>query len=333
MIKKIACLGAGAWGFCLAVLLAKKGFNVTVWLNDAERAAWLQQGKEHPYLAGAKAIEGMKFTTNLAEVLDRAELIVESVTSAGVRPVFEAVKEQGIPDCPIVVTSKGIEQNTGMLLSEVLIDVLGEDHLHLVGCLSGPSLAEYVFQGQPTSVVSASYASNLARLISTTFTTSTFRVYPNTDINGVLFGGAMKNVIAIACGMSDGLGFGDNSKAALMTRGLHEMRKLSVTKQCNPETLNGLAGLGDLCVTCLANSRNYRFGRLLAQGLSVEEAKLKIGMVVEGVYSCLSAIQLAEKNGIPIPISQMTYQILYEGMKPIDAVKALMTRTIKEEHL
>ena len=166
------------------------------------------------------------------------------------------------------------------------------------------------------------------------FTTPTFRIYPNSDIRGVCFGGAMKNIIAIACGIADGLGYGDNTKAALMTRGLHEIRKLCVVKNCKPETLNGLSGMGDLCVTCMSrHSRNYRFGRLIAEGLSPEGARQKIGMAVEGIYTCVSARELGHKYQIPVPITDATYEIIYEELNPREAVKALLTRTIKEEHL
>jgi glycerol-3-phosphate dehydrogenase (NAD(P)+) len=166
------------------------------------------------------------------------------------------------------------------------------------------------------------------------FATPYFRIYPNADINGVVFGGAMKNIMAIACGIADGLGFGDNTKAALMTRGLHEIRKLAVAKGCKPETLNGLSGMGDLCVTCLSTlSRNYMFGRLLAEGLGPQAAKEKIGMVVEGMYTCVSALQLGAKTQIPVPITQAVYSIIYEELNPRDAVKALLQRAIKEEHL
>lgn len=164
------------------------------------------------------------------------------------------------------------------------------------------------------------------------FSSPHFRCYPNHDVIGVAFGGAMKNVMAVACGISDGMGFGDNTKAAIMTRGLHEMRRLSVTKGCNPETLNGLSGMGDLCVTCLSVlSRNYSFGRLIAEGLSIEDAKQEIGMVVEGAYTCYSAMQLAEKAGIELPIGEIVYKIIKEGLDPKKAVKQLLDREVKEE--
>lgn len=172
------------------------------------------------------------------------------------------------------------------------------------------------------------------KMIQELFSTPTFRIYPNSDLLGVCFGGAMKNIIAIACGISDGLGCGDNTKAALMTRGLHEIRKLGVVKKCKPETLNGLSGMGDLCVTCMSIlSRNYRFGKLVAEGFSPEGARQKIGMAVEGIYTCVSARELGEKHKIPVPITEATYQIIYGGLDPREAVKVLLQRAIKEEHL
>lgn len=334
MKKKIGYLGAGVWGYCLASLLATKGYKVVCWGLEKEVIEQMQQKREHPRLGGFLAPANLTFTSNIEEVLHDKDILVEAVTSAGIRQVFQRVKEIALPTCPIVLTSKGIEQNTGLLLSEVVIEVLGKEHKQLIGCLSGPSIAEEVLQGLPTSVVCSAYAPEVMALIHEVFSTPAFRVYPNPDINGVELGGALKNIIAIACGVSDGIGFGDNAKAALMTRGLHEISKLAVTKGCKPETLHGLAGMGDLCVTCLSMlSRNYRFGRLIAEGLKPEKAKAKIGMVVEGTYTCLSAIQLAKKEGIELPITEAVYKVLYEGLSPHDAVQLLLQRATKEEYL
>lgn len=331
---KIGYLGAGTWGFCLASLLSEKGYECVVWSRNKALVDELERTKEHPDLPGFKAQGNIRFTHHIEEALLGVDLLVESVTSAGIRPVFEEVKKHLLPSCPIVLTSKGIEQNTELLLSEVLLQVLGEDYKPFIGCLSGPSHAEEVVTHLPTSVVASGYDVEAINLIREAFSTPKFRVYPNTDINGVLFGGAMKNIMAIACGISDGLKFGDNTKAALMTRGLHEIRKLSVTKGCRPETLNGLAGMGDLCVTCLStHSRNYRFGRLIAEGCSPKEAKKKIAVAVEGMYTCLSATQLGNHHRIELPITQAVYQILYENMAPLIAVKELLQRETKEEHL
>ncbi len=331
---KIGFLGAGTWGFCLASLLASNGHEVVLWTSNPEFAKLLNKKRAHPKLPNHKADVKVEITSDLKQAITDIDLLAESVTSMGVRPVFEQVLALGGVKCPIVVTSKGIEQNSCLLLPEVIKQVMGEGHKNLIGCLSGPSLAEEVIENLPTSVVSSSFDSELMVSIRDIFSTPFFRIYPNSDIAGVAFGGAMKNIIAIACGISDGLGFGDNTKAALMTRGLHEMRKLAVAKGCRPETLNGLSGMGDLCVTCLSKlSRNYTFGRLIAEGLGTQAAKEKIGMVVEGTYTCVSALQLGRKAKIEVPITAAVNSILYEDLNPRDAVRALLQRAIKEEHL
>ncbi|MFT4553571.1 MAG: glycerol-3-phosphate dehydrogenase (NAD(P)+) [Chlamydiales bacterium] len=331
---KIGYLGAGAWGFCLASLLANKGYDVIAWTIDENLVRTVNETGRHPCFPEIEIPKTLSLTTDLSKALDNIDMLVEGVTSAGIRPVFKKVKELGIPSCPITLTSKGIEQNTGLLLTEVVVETLGEDHRNQIGCLSGPSHAEEVVKGLPASVTCSAYSRDTMFKIQETFSTPVFRVYPNSDINGVEFGGAMKNIVAIACGISDGLGFGDNTKAALMTRGLHEIRKLAKVKGCNPETLNGLSGMGDLCVTCLStHSRNYRFGRLLAENHSFEEAKKIIGQVVEGAYTCVSAFQISQKTGIPVPISETIYNILYKDLTPAEAVKDLLKRAIKEEHL
>ena len=333
-MKKIAYLGAGTWGFCLSSLLGRNGHRVIVWTRDPAIAAELQTTRVHPKLPGSRAPDNISFTSSLDEALKGAELIVESVTTSGIRPVFQQVLQRGEIRIPVILTSKGIEQVTGRLLPEVISELLGVEESPLLGCLSGPSLADEVIRDMPTSIVCTAYDPAIMKLIHKLFATPAFRIYPNFDLKGVCFGGAMKNVIAIACGIADGLGCGDNAKAALMTRGLHEMRKLCLVKQCKPETLNGLSGMGDLCVTCLSpHSRNYRYGRLIAEGFSPEGARQKIGMAVEGVYSCVSARQLGRKFNVPIPITEATFAILYEGMHPKEAVQALLQRLIKEEHL
>lgn len=331
---KIGYLGAGTWGFALSTLLASNGHDVVLWTAKPEFAELLKHKRQHPKLPKADVKKNLLFTNDLQEALEGAEVVIESVTATGLRPVLRQVVEAGGIDCPFVITSKGIEQDTGLLLTEVAVDVFGQGFKKNVGCLSGPSHAEEVIRKLPTSVVCSAYTKELMFLIRDLFNSPFFRVYPNGDINGVMFGGAVKNIMAIACGISDGLGFGDNTKAALMTRGLHEIRKLSETKGCQAETLNGLSGLGDLCVTCLSVlSRNYTFGRYLAEGLSPSDARAKVGMVVEGMYTCVSAKQLGQKWGIPVPITDAVYAILYEGLNPKDAVKLLLQRAIKEEQL
>ncbi len=330
----VGYLGSGTWGFCLAYLLAKNGQKVTLWSRNEAFSKKLAETRTHPKLKGITAPLNITFTSDLSQAVNIADILVESVTSKGLRPVMELVLRVRPKPCPIILTSKGIEQDTGLLLPEVLCQLLQEKNSPKVGALSGPSHAEEVIQDLPTSVVCTGYTPDIMGTILDIFTTPNFRIYPNSDVMGVSFGGAMKNIIAIACGISDGLGFGDNTKAALMTRGLHEIRKLSITKGCKETTLNGLSGMGDLCVTCLStHSRNYRFGRCIAEGLTVAEAKAKIGMVVEGMYSVVSALQLAKKHGIPVPITEGVHAIIYHNLNPKDAVKALLQRAIKEEHL
>jgi glycerol-3-phosphate dehydrogenase (NAD(P)+) len=331
---KIGYLGAGAWGFALANLLASKGLKVTCWSIDQQLVQDLNAGKEHPILLGHTCHKNLKMTSSLTEAVEGADVIVESVTAKGLRPVAEQVKALNMFNGYFVITSKGIEQESGMILTDVLLDVLGSSFKEKVGCLSGPSYADEVIRKLPTSVVCASYSEKARKLIAEMFTTDFFRVYPNQDLRGVAFGGALKNIIGIACGVAEGLGLGFSARAALMTRGLHEMRKLAVASGCKEETLNGLSGMGDLCVTCSAmTSRNFKFGYLLTQGISVEEAKKKIGMVVEGAYTCVSALKLSKALKIPMPISEAVYAMIYEGIAPKEVVKKLMQREIKEEHL
>ena len=329
----IGYLGAGCWGYCLATVLASNGHHVTIWTTKPDLAAILNSTGKHPFLPHLEKHPNLTVTTDLTKVLEKADLLVESVTSAGIRPVFEKIKKIETPRCPIVITSKGIEQNTGLILPEVVIQVLGENIRPLVGVLSGPGYAEEVIRGLPTSVVASGYDPDIAMLICESFTTHNFRVYPNADILGVSYGGSLKNIIAIACGISDGLELGNSAKAALMTRGLHEIRKLAVANGCKAETLNGLSGMGDLCMTCGSPiSRNFRFGHLIAKGATPEKAQKQIKMVVEGAYTCISALQLSRQLDIPMPITETVYKILYEQLKPMDAVMLLMKRPIKEEH-
>lgn len=331
---KIGYLGAGTWGFCLASLLAKKGYELVCWTQKKDLALHLNKTREHPFLSGHKSEGNLTFTTNIAECFDNVDMVVESVTSSGIRPVFEKMKSIHIPRCPIVLTSKGIEQNSGLILPDVVSEILGEDMRPFIGFVGGPSFAQEVIRELPTSVIGSAFSHDVMMKICSTFGTKTFRVYPNSDIRGVAYGGALKNVIAIACGICERLGLGYSSKAALMTRGLHEIRKLAISQGCKSETINGLSGMGDLCLTCGSLiSRNYRFGYLLAEGLSREEAEKKIEKVVEGVYTCVSTLQLSRKHHIPMPITEIVYNIIYEGLKPRDAVQTLMQRAIKEEHL
>ncbi len=328
---RIGYLGAGAWGFCLAKMLAENGHEVKLWTGNLSVADVIKKGKS---LDSHQAEENLLFTPDLQEAVTDVDMVVESVTSKGLRPVLEQLVKLGVKLPSLVITSKGIEQNSGLLLCEVAVDVLGEDFKKNIGALSGPSLANEVMQRMPTSVVCSAYSNELMEQIQSAFTNRYFRVYHTPDMLGVCFGGAMKNIIAIACAISDGLGYGENTKSALMTRGLHEIRKLAVVKGCNPETLTGLAGVGDMIATCLStSSRNYQFGKLLAEGLTPDEAREKVGMVVEGSFTCLSALQLSQNANIELPITEVVYAIIYEGMDLKDAADTLLSRGVTLEHL
>jgi len=332
---KITCLGLGAWGFTLANLLAMNGHDVLGWSRDHNLVDTLQHSEQHPKFPGHRKEPRLQVTHDFKKALEFGEIILESVTCKGIREVLGKILHIDPHfEKPFILTSKGIEQKTGLLVDEIVLDVMGENYKEKIGCLSGPSIAKEVIDQLPTSCVCSAFDPKLMDLIKHIFVNPFFRVYPNSDLIGVEFGGAMKNIIAIACGISDGLGYGANTKAAIMTRGLHEIRKLSSVKGCNAKTLNGLAGLGDLCTTCLSkDSRNYRFGFLLAEGVEPHKAQEKIGMVVEGMHTCISALELGEKAGISLPISSAIYKIVYEGLSPKEAVKTLLTREIKEEHL
>ncbi|MCB1114074.1 MAG: NAD(P)-dependent glycerol-3-phosphate dehydrogenase [Chlamydiia bacterium] len=333
-MKKIGYLGCGAWGFCLQRLLAKKGFQVVAWTIDPAIKERLSSFEEHPSLPGETAHENMRFTTNLQEAVQDADLIVESVTSKGIRPVFSQLKELKLPDCPIILTSKGIEQDTGLILPEVALETLGENFKSRLGLISGPSFATEVIRGLPTSVVVTAWEKEVMEKAKEAFNTEVFRVYPNSDMIGVAYGGALKNIIAIACGISDGLELGFSSKAALITRGLHEITKLTLASGGKRETISGLSGLGDVVLTAGSLiSRNFKFGHLLAKGDTPDVAKKKIGMVVEGAYTAVSALQISKELDVDMPITEIVWRIIYENMDPKDAVKALMLRSIKEEHL
>ncbi len=332
---KITYLGAGAWGFCLARLLAEKGHHVTSWSIEEQLVAILNKTHVHPHLKGRPIDSSVIFTNDLEEALDGAEMIVESVTSAGLRPVCEQLKALGVTSkIPFCLTSKGIEQNSGLILPEVVLDVLGTDFTKSICSISGPSFAEEVSQNLPTSVVAGAYDQKVAEMVSEAFSTAFLRVYPNRDIRGVAFGGSLKNIIAIACGISDGLNLGNGARAALMTRGLHEIVKLAKHYGAKQETLYGLSGMGDLFLTCSSSiSRNYSLGKLLSEGRSPNEAKKSIEMVVEGAYTAVSAVQLAQKAGIALPISEMVLAILEGKIHPKEAAMQLMQRHIKEESL
>ena len=333
--KKIAVLGTGAWGYCLGALLADLGHQVTCWTKNELLANDIKTTHRHPHLAHRERPKNLAITLDMKEALSSADVVVEAVTSKGLRPVLEEVKKLGFKlNIPLVITSKGIEQKSDLILPEVAVQIFGDGAKNHISLLSGPGFAEEVSRNLPSSLVSTSYSQETAQFVASLFSSQFFRVYPNSDILGVALGGALKNIIAIACGISDGLLLGTGARAALMTRGLHEMVKLAKALGAKPETLYGLSGMGDLFLTCSSNtSRNYRFGKLLSHGLTQEKAQETIEMVVEGAYTAYSALELSVKTKVPMPITEAVTQILQGKINPKEAAKMLMQRSVKSEEL
>lgn len=331
---KIAVCGLGTWGFCLARHLALLGHKVTGWDYNSELCKKLQKGEDHPHLFHSLRGLDLTITNTIEENISSAELIVESVTMKGMRSLFSSLKPILRPHVPVVLTSKGIEQKSHMLGPQIAQDVMGSTFLNQVGVLSGPSFAEEVANKKPTAVSLGVQNKALHAPILTAFASSYFRVYPNKDMLGVSFGGAMKNVIAVACGVAQGLKLGSGASAALVTRGLHEMVKLAIPFGCHTETLYGLSGLGDLYLTCSSSmSRNFRFGNLLSEGLGKEEAEKNIGMVVEGANTCFAALEAALQYKVQMPITECVVKLINKEITPESVVEILMTRHVKEEHL
>ncbi len=328
---KITVLGQGVWGFCLARLLAKNGHTISAWSRDPKILALLRAGKNHPHLPVSARNLDITFYENIQEALLGAELIIESVTAGGIRSILQVLAESPSSSTGLVLTSKGIDPIDGKLLPTLAREILGHSKVAL---LSGPSFASEVCNDLPTAVVIGSYDLSFAHEAATAFASQTFRVYPNIDVDGVALGGALKNVVAIACGISEGLKLGNGAKAALMTRGLHEITRLAHARGYHMQTIYGLSGMGDLFLTCSSNfSRNFRFGQLLALGKSEQEAKQEIDMVVEGASTCHSAVRLAEAAHVDLPICSYVHEIISGHLSPKEAVSKLMQRMTKEEHL
>lgn len=324
----IAVIGAGSWATALAVLLAKKGCRVKMWSRRPDLAREINETRENSrYLPGVPVPPGIIAGVAMMEVLDRAEAVVFGVPSHAFREVARRALPL-LPDGAILINvAKGIEENSLCRLSQAFGDEAGPDLLSRYVVLSGPSHAEEVGRGVPTAVVVASPSQDSARFAQDLLMGETFRVYTNPDLVGVELGGALKNIIALGTGIADGLGFGDNTKAALMTRGLAEISRLGMALGANPLTFAGLAGVGDLIVTCTSmHSRNRRAGMAIGRGQTVEEALAGVNMVVEGFRTTRAARRLSQQCGVEMPITEQTYQVLYEGLSPRIAVNNLMSR-------
>jgi glycerol-3-phosphate dehydrogenase (NAD(P)+) len=331
-MDKIAVLGAGAWGTALARLLAEQS-RVALWTWQVEHARALQHDRENrQFLPGYALSEQISPTADMGEAVDGAGIVVVAVPSEAVRATLNAAAGRLLPDATLVVVAKGIEPVTLMLLSEVTRDVLGSVAEQHAVFLSGPSFALEVARGLPTNLVAAGRDAERSLLVQQRFASDRLRVYSSDDPAGVQVGGALKNVIAIAAGASDGLGFGHNTRAALITRGLAEMGRLAVAKGGSVLTLSGLAGLGDLVLTCSAElSRNRTVGFELGRGRKLADVLSGLGHVAEGVTTAQSAYHLAERLGVDLPITSEVHDVLYSGKPVAEAVRDLLARPLKKE--
>ncbi len=331
MPERVAVVGAGSWGTALGSLLVKNGHEVRLWSRGAEVANLINRDHENRiYLPGIRLPESLRATTNMEEALAGATFVVMVVPSHAMRETVERAAPHLPPDATIVSASKGIEDGSSKTMFQVILDCVGGPER--IGVLSGPSFAAEVAAGLPTVVVAAARTMEKAEHIQRTFAGANFRVYSSTDVVGVEIGGVVKNIMAIATGVSDGLGYGDNARAALITRGLAEIRRLAAALGARPETLSGLSGIGDLVLTCTGDlSRNRQFGLRLGRGETVEEILGSMRMVAEGVRNTKAVKELGEQLGIELPIVEVAYQVLYEGLPPRDALGRLFSRSLKPE--
>ena len=328
---RVAVIGAGSWGTAVSWMLGGKGHDVALWAREAEIAEGVNSTRRNPvYLRDIVIPESVTASTDIEQVVAGAGAVVMVTPSIGVRATAESMRPYLGSDVPVVILSKGVEQGTHMLMTEVLEDVLG-NRTRLAG-LSGPNHAEEVSRGVPSATCIAAHDEGVGRLFQDVFMTPAFRVYTNPDVVGVELCGAAKNVIAVAAGMSDGLGYGDNTKATLMTRGLAEMARLGSHMGANPLTYMGLAGVGDLIATCTSrHSRNRGLGEHVAAGGTVASYEAETQMVAEGAVSCISVDELAKLKGVELPITRQVRAILHEGGRLEDATEALMGREARDE--
>ena len=329
---KTAVLGSGSWGTSLAVHLANKGIPVTLWTRSALVAENLQLSRENKkYLPGIKLNNEIIITNLLPEALENAKYVILATPSQTIREIAILIRSHLSEKALIISTAKGLEQGTKLRMTEVLEAELTKQR-DRIAVLSGPSHAEEVARQLPTAVVIASHNDEVAREAQDLFMSPSFRVYTNPDVIGVELGGALKNIIALATGMADGLGFGDNTRAALMTRGASEISRLGKKMGAELLTFAGLAGIGDLIVTCSSmHSRNRRAGIALGKGMAIKEVLASMGMVIEGITTTKTAFELATQLKIPMPIVTEMYQILFQGKDPLSSVDNLMDRNKTSE--
>lgn len=330
MAKNIGVLATGTWGTALARVLCKAGHRVTAWSISAQEIENLKTTKKHPNLPGMTLPEELEFTTEIREAVEGKDVILMAAPSPFVRGTCEKIKGIVKKDQIVACVAKGLEKETLFTMSEIIRDVLGDEQK--VVALSGPTHAEEVALDLPTCIVSASDDAAAAKTVQELFVGTCIRPYTNDDMKGVEVCGALKNIMALACGISAGTGYGDNTKAAIMTRGLAEMTRLGRAMGCKEQTFSGLAGVGDLIVTATSmHSRNNRCGMYIGEGMKAQEAIEKVGMVVEGINALPAALAFAESYGVEIPISEAVNRVVNEGLSPREAVDGLLGRAIKSE--
>lgn len=330
-MAKVSVIGAGSWGIALACVLEQNGHEVTIWSILEDEINMLKEKHEHvTKLPGVKLSEQIELTTSLEEAVKGRDLLVLAVPSVHTRSTAKSMSEFVTEEQIIVNVGKGIEESSLKILSDVIEEEVPQANVTI---LSGPSHAEEVGRGLPTTCVVGAHDKKTAEYVQNVFMNERFRIYTSPDMLGIEVGGALKNVIALAAGMADGLGYGDNTKAALITRGIAEISRLAMAMGAKYETLSGLTGIGDLIVTCASmHSRNRRAGILIGQGKTMQEAMDEVQMVVEGVYSAKAAMALAEKYHISMPIIEQVNQVLFENKPAKEAVLELMLRDKKAEH-
>ena len=330
-MKTVTFLGCGSWGGALGKLLSEKGLVVIMWHRNLDVVNHLKDAKTHYLIPELIFPSDVEFTNDISSAIQSSKIIVLALPSQSIRDVITKNKSSFNKNHIIVNVSKGIEVDTLMTVSEVINDALDGCHKSVV-TLSGPSHAEEVINGHPTTLVAASNDIQSAEIIQNLFATEMLRTYLNRDIRGVELGGSMKNVIAIAAGICDGIGYGDNSKAALMTRGMMEITRLGEAMGAKVETFRGLSGYGDLIVTCLSkHSRNRQLGQLIGEGKALEDITLDMSMIAEGIFTAKSVHQLQLKHNVEMPIHEAIYQVLFQKKDPKNSVSELMARRLSEE--
>jgi len=332
MPAPLTILGAGSWGTALSVHLAQADRSITLWARNAEAAARMTADRHNPtYLPAIEIPRSVTIVTDLEAAVAAAPMVALAVPSQSMRDLAQNVRPYLSGDETIVSLAKGIENDTLMTMSQVLADVLAVPDR--IGVLYGPSHAEEVAESRPTTVVAAAPSADLAHRIQEAFLTDRLRVYVNTDVIGVEIGGSAKNVLAIAAGISDGVGYGDNAKAALVTRGIAEIRRLGLAMGAQAQTFAGLTGIGDLVVTCMSrHSRNRHLGEEIGRGKTLDQVLAEMDMVAEGVRTTQSIHDLAQKHDVEMPITEAVYAVLFEGQRPHEMMETLMTRRAKHEH-